>query len=207
MKITVTGTSRVKVRAECAQVSFSVGRRGADHDVVIGEVSAVAKQVRSLLDELTPEDDGDQAHLSGLRTWTDFSGAGEPQQVAQLDGSVIVWELDDLGDFLGRFAAVDGVTVDNVQWKLTQDTRDAIEPEAIRDAFQDARQRARWIAAAAGRQAPEPVAVTDGGEPPSLHYRQALLRADGTAALDLDLDPVDVEISVALTVEFEAAEG
>lgn len=202
MKITVTGTSRIKVPAECAQVTFSVGRRGAENDDVIAEVSELTQKVRMLLDELTPGDDGDEARLSTLRTWTDFSSNQEPVHVAQVDGSVTVWELSGLGEFLGQLASIDGVTVDNVQWRLTPDTRDAVEPEAIRDAFQDARQRARWIAAAADRENPVVVAVTDGNSTP-IHLRQASMRAGG--APTLELDPVDVEISVSLIVEFEAA--
>ncbi|MDO5677222.1 MAG: SIMPL domain-containing protein [Propionibacteriaceae bacterium] len=201
MKITVTGSSRVKVPAECAQVAFGVSRRGGDHDTVIAEVSAVAQEVRALLSELTPDDDGDQAHLSGLRTWTDFPHGEEPVHVAQMDGSVMVWELSELGVFLARLGTVDGATVDSVQWKLTRNTRDAVEPEAIQDAFQDARQRARWIASAAGRQGFEVVSVTDGGGEPGYHFKAAYMRDGG--APSLDLDPVDVEISASLTVVFE----
>jgi len=202
MKITVTGTSRSKVPAERAHVTFTVTRRGTDADRVIEEVSAAAQEVRALLDELTPDDDGDEAHLSGLRTWTDLVPDQESVHIAQVDGSVRVWELAELGAFLARLAAVDGVSVGHVEWKLTQDTRDAAEPEAIRDAFHDARQRARWIAAAAGHQGVKVISVTDGGLGPSLHARQAFLKADGSPSLDLD--PVDVEISVSLAVEFEA---
>lgn len=202
MKITVTGTSRTKVPAERAQVTFTVARRGTEADRVIEEVGAASQEVRALLDQLTPDDDGDEAHLSGLRTWTDFRPGEDPVHIAQIDGSVRVWELADLGAFLARLAAVDGVTVDNVQWKLTQDTRDAVEPEAIQDAFRDAQQRARWIAAAAGHQGLAVVSVADGGHAPAFHSRQAFSAAAGTPSLDLD--PVDVEITVSLTVEFEA---
>lgn len=200
MKITVTGTSRIKVPAEHAEVAFSVGRRGTERDAVIEQVSEAAQVVRNLLNELTPDDDGDEPQLSGLRTWTDFQPGEQPTHLAQIDGTVVVWELSELGTFLARLAAVEGITVDNVQWKLTRNTRDAVEPEAIRDAFQDAQQRARWIAAAAGKQGFHVSQVTDGGGPPGIFYKHAMMASDG--APSLDLDPVDVEISVSLVVEF-----
>lgn len=203
MRITVTGTSRIKVPAERAHVTFTVSRRGPEPQQVIDDVSAASQEVRTLLDELTPDDDGDEPHLSGLRTWTEFAPDQPPMHIAHIDGEVRVWEFGKLGAFLARLAAVDGVTVNAVQWRLTRDTRDAEEPAAIRDAFQDARQRARWIAAAAGHDRVTVVSVADGGVAPAVHPRQAFMRSE--AAASLELDPQDIEIAVSLVVEFDAS--
>lgn len=211
MRITVTGTSRITLPAECVAVNVTLGFTGPDRDSVVADTAGLTDRVRVQLEQPLAIGVARELKLTSLRTWTStpLNTRGQPQapqHTAEVRGSFMVDDLAALGDLLGAIAATPGVQVGWLDWRLRDSTLAEVQPRALADAFDDAHRRAEWISTAARRGGVEAVAVQDqgGGIVPMAFARKAS-REMMDSAPSIDLDPQDVEISVSLTVEFTAA--
>lgn len=209
MRITVTGTSRITLPAECVAVNLTLGFTGPDRSSVVADTAAATDGARVRLERATSSGTVRDVRLSGLRSWTStpVNTWGQPtpaQHTAEVRGSFVVDDLAALGDLLGGLAATPGAQVGWLDWRLRDATLDEVQPRALADAFGDAERRAGWIATAARRGTVEVVAVQDagGGVMPMASARTASRGME--AAPSINLDPQDVEISVSLVVEFTA---
>ncbi|MHA6523453.1 SIMPL domain-containing protein [Tessaracoccus sp. G1721] len=212
MRITVTGTSRISLPAECVAVNLTLGFTGPDRDSVVADTASVTDRTRGRLEAAASTGTVRDIKLTSLRTWTStpLNTRGQPQppqHTAEVRGSFLVLELSALGELLGELAATPGVQVGWLDWRLRESTMAEVQPRALADAFDDAHRRAEWISTAARRGGVEAVAIQDqgGGIAPVAFARKASREMMMDSAPSIDLDPQDVEISVSLTVEFTAA--
>ncbi len=212
MRITVTGTSRITLPAECVAVNLTLGFTGPDRDSVVTDTAAVTDRIRERLEAAASTGAVRDTKLTSLRSWTStpLNARGKtqpPQHTAEVRGSFMVVELPALGELLGELAAAPGVQVGWLDWRLRDSTLAEVQPRALADAFDDAHRRAEWISTAAGRGGVEAVAIQDqgGGIAPMAFARKASREMMMDSAPSINLDPQDVEISVSLTVEFTAA--
>lgn len=212
MNITVVGSRSVVLPAECVQIRLTTGFTDADSLSVMRRTSSALDLVRERLDEAVADGGGRDVRLSGLRTWTtipyDNEGRpGDPQQVAQVRGSVIITDLTRVADLLGDLAAADGVEVEGLDWRLTEETLRRIQPEVLQGAFEDARQRAEWIAGAAGQTGLQVASIEDQGARGGGMPRGRMLKMAAADSVSFDLDPDDVEVSATLNVQFTTTTG
>lgn len=210
MEITVEGNSAAVLPAECVSVDLTIGFTGPSRDQVVRDTAAASEVVRSLLDAVVADDGGSDARLTGLRTWTnipyDRNGKpGHPQHVAQVRGSVTIKDLTRVAGFLGDLATTSGAQVAGVNWRLFDATRDRVQPEVLRGAFEDALQRARWIADAAGASDLKVASIEDRGGPTFAPPMKAMRMAMADSAPSFDLDPDDVQVAATLNVKFTAS--
>ncbi|MFT3888336.1 MAG: SIMPL domain-containing protein [Arachnia sp.] len=206
MRITVTGSSQMTLPAECVWVSLTAGFTGQDRAAVMADTAALTERLRARLDDVVAAGHAREVRLSSLRTWASVrpDKRGVVRHTAEVRGSFILDDLSLVGPLLGELAATDGVSIGGVEWRLTDETVRRIQPDVLSAAFAHAVQRAEWIAAAAGRGAVEAVSVRD--DAPPMFARQASMMAMAdTSSPSFDLDPEDVDVSVFLTVEFDAA--
>ncbi|WGT47235.1 SIMPL domain-containing protein [Tessaracoccus lacteus] len=207
MRITVTGVSQLRLPAECVVVTLTTGFTGPRRDEVVAETARTTDGLRARLQEAIADGRGRDLKLTSLRTWagagTDSQGnPGTPQHSAEVRGSVRLDDLSVVGPLLGELAATRGVRVVGLDWQLTEETIAQQQPEVIGEAFRDARQRAGWIASAAGYRRIEPTSIRDDGAPMFARAMSAPMQRGGSAP-QIDLDPADVEVSAHLTVDFE----
>lgn len=212
MRITVTGTSRITLPAECVAVNLTLGFTGPDRDSVVTDTASVTDTIRERLEAAASTGAARDIKLTSLRSWTSTplntrGKAQPPQHTAEVRGSFMVVELAALGELLGELAATPGVQVGWLDWRLRDSTLAEVQPRALADAFDDAHRRAEWISTAARRGGVEAVAIQDqgGGIAPMAFARKASREMMMDSAPSINLDPQDVEISVSLTVEFTAA--
>lgn len=210
MEITVDGTNAVVLPAECVAVTLTIGFTGPGREPVVRDTADATDAVRALLDAVVADDGGSDARLTGLRTWTNIpydrdGRPGHPQHVAQVRGSVTIKDLTRVAGFLGELATTQGAQVEGVNWQLFDATRDRVQPEVLRGAFEDARQRAQWIAEAAGYSEVTVASVEDNGAPSFGPPLKAARMAMADSAPSLDLDPEDVQVAATLRVRFAAS--
>lgn len=208
MEITVTGSNSATLPAECVVIALTAGFSGALRDAVMRDTAALADTLRARLEAVTADGGGSDARLSGLRTWTtipsdDRARPTTPQHVAQVRGSVRIQDLTRVADFLGGLSTMDGVQIGQLDWRLSDETLERLQPEVLAGAYADARRRAGWIAAAAGRSTPEVVAIDDGASQSHPHPRARFaMVAFDSGVPSFNLDPEDVEVATTLSVKF-----
>lgn len=210
MRITVTGVSQVRLPAECVVVSLAAGFMGPDREDVVGRTADVTTRLRSRLEDAIAGGKGRDLKLSSLRTWSSagVNDDGEPgilQHTTEVRGTVTFDDLSVVGPLLGELASTPGIRIGNLDWRLTDDTIAERQPEVINEAFRDARQRATWIASAAGYRRVEAATIRDDGAPMFARFAAAPMARGAAATPSFDLDPEDVEVTSNLTVDFETA--
>ncbi len=208
MRITVTGTSSVTLPAECVRVNFTVGFAGDDREPVVADTATLVGRVRSRLEEAVGAGSARELRISGLRTSTtpvDARARTAPRFSAEARGSVVLVNLDAMAALLGELASTAGVNITWLDWRLLDATVAEAQPRALADAFAQARQRAEWIARAAGLGTVEAVSVQDGGgiQPGGRQMARSFSAAESGPSIDLD--PDDVDLTASLTVEFDAS--
>lgn len=210
MKITVNGTSELKLPAECAAVSLTVSLTGTDRADVVARTSAIVDQVRESLTAAIADGAGRDLRLSNLRTWTNVlhderGRQGETQHVAEVRGTVTFDDLSRLGDVLGALSVSEGINVNHVSWELREDTMRRMQPEALRAAYADATSRATWIAEAAGFSTVTVASVQDNGRHMFRGAGKAMFMDAGGSVPSMRLDPEDVDVSADLTIRFKVS--
>lgn len=193
----MTGVSQVRIQAECVVVSFAAGATGTDQQVVATSAVELVDALRARLATAVVEGIGQDLRFSQIRTWTGHTDAGESRCTAEARGRIRLDDLSAVGPMLAGLAAQPGVTIQDLEWRLSDETVAEHQPRVIQEAFRNARQRAGWIAEAAGSGGVTVVAVRDDGAPV---FARAMALRSGPA---LALDPEDVEIAAHLTVDFD----
>ena len=211
MDVSVVGSNSVTLPAECVVVSLTVGFTGAENETVIRDTAEAVQSVRARMDAAIADDGGSDARLTGLRTWTnipyDQNGVpGEPQHVAEVRGSVTIKDLSRVAGFLGDLSAMPGVEVGGLNWRLFDATLARVQPEVLRGAFDDAEQRAKWIAEAADQSGLRVERIEDGGAPHFGYGQGKMMSMAMDSASGFDLDPEDVNVSASLNVTFTTGE-
>ena len=151
-----------------------------------------------------------------LRVWSYRPWNSEGRQLplvhqASADVEVIFKDLARLGDWLGESAGVPELTVNGIDWRLTDATRRTVQEAAQRGAVADALTKARIYASALGLGLPTPIELADHGmlseQPAPMMHKATMVRAmalDGGAGPTTEFAPAKLVIEASVDARFRA---
>jgi hypothetical protein len=213
--IAVHGRAAVRLPAERGTVHLSVEREHEDRAAAVEQVAALherlSQEARAFVDTgAATRWSSDQVQV---RAEHRYEGAQETRRLVQVAAArleVRFRDLAALSEWVQRTGTEPGVAVFGVEWSIPDAARAAAERTAREGALRDAVERARDYARAAGAGEPVLAAVwEDGLRPASARSdtgwtaQSKAARLDGTPALVLEPDAIDV--SASLTADFEVA--
>ena len=157
MELTVVGTARASLAPERATLHLTLGHEGGDKAEVLRATTALVQSFAAYVDELRSADPSPTTWsvIQPIRTrsWRPWSDKGQvlPLRHAASSGVQVKYrDFRALAASVDAWGALAGVSVDRVEWALTEATRTAQEAEVLRRAVADARTRALTMAQAAG---------------------------------------------------------
>ena len=219
VEITVRGTHRAELPPERAKVRARVVRDGPDPEQVLGDVATIADRVRSAVTELHDAEVGPVVAWSSdrMQTWSSRPWNQDGEQLplvphAQLGFDVEFADFTALGRWLSEVAVLDGVVVDDVEWTLTDEHRDALLREVRAGAVANAREKAEVYVAALGLARVTVLAVADAGmlgdgiHPVGGHEGAPMARAMAMSARapEVEFEPRPITVTADVDARFLA---
>ena len=217
--ITVQGRFSSFSPPERATVRLSVGFEGADREPVFSETVAASSTVRSLVSALHSPADGpvtwwssDSIQVWSSRPWSQDGVQLPPVFHSRVGFSVKFRDFAAMAEWIERVAVLDGVTVGDIAWALTEGRKTAVIAEVRSRAVKDAVAKASVYAQSIGLGSVRAVALADPGmlgdrvgasEDGGVHPMSRLM-ATG-AALELSLTPEDIEVDAVVDARFVAS--
>jgi uncharacterized protein YggE len=150
----------------------------------------------------------DQVRARSERRYLKDSEAYRTVQVASAEVRVMFRDFQALSDWFEHAGAVPGVTIDGVDWTLTEQRRDQVQRDVRVQAVADAVQRAEAYAGAIGGTGVTLTALWEpglrpnagGGDDGAMYLTRSMAVAGGHSTVELR--PDDIEISAAVTADF-----
>jgi uncharacterized protein len=219
VEITVSETVEELHRPERAVLSVQVSSDGPDKSVVRERTVTVADDIAAGLAGLLDPDRGPVTRYSraGLATWADrpWNAQGEqlpPVHHATDRFSVTFADFTVLADWLDRHAAVEGVAMVGIEWRLTRRRTAEISAGVRSAAVQAARAKAQAYADSLDLGPVRPVSIADqgmltgnaGGNGP-IPMRAMAMAAGGSDGAPAIL-PEDVRIWAVVDARFSAGD-
>lgn len=214
MRITVTGRANTRLRPELATLSLRVGFESTTPGAALEQATTLANAVGDALDELDAADPCpvESTALLPLTTdsWRPWGSDGNQLPLryrANGRATLVFNDFRALSRFIDRWGREEGVSVEGVEWSLSQ-ARKADETRSILwAAVADARARALALAVAAGEDGVRFVELSDtpfrGNDPEPRMYARAAMAAGGTGNGDgIDLTPEDIELDAVVYAVF-----
>lgn len=168
--ITVAGEAELRHTAELATVSLTLGFEGPVREEVLrrstqlhGEVTAEVEALHSPASGPVTEWASEQLRVWGQRPWNQN---GEQLPVVFHSAASVTATFTDfagLSSWVSTISLVSGVTVNGIDWTLSDETRRELDGAAQRDAVAAAVTKAKNYAASLGFADVVPVAVSDAG--------------------------------------------
>lgn len=217
--VTVRGSFESRHPPELATVYLSVGHEGPDPDAAH---RSTAEDTARLVEGITPlfdRDSGpvtrwsnDQIHTWSNRAWNQDGRQLAPVHRADTQLQVTFSDFAELNRWLSTVAVVSGVSVQRIQWMLTDGRRDELTEHARKQAVLDARAKAATYAESLGLAELTPAAIADvgmlgdhaSGDGSPAPFRTAMAAFSAAGGPELRLSPEDIELSAAVDVRFVA---
>ena len=210
--INVTGSSTIHQPPEQAVLFFHAKSEGSSSDAVSKEVTATSNQLQQTFQELKSDSVAPAPvkafSASSLRSWSERprdqdGNPGERIHYAQLRFEATFRDFKKLGEVAGRLSAYPNVAVSNIDWRLTDETKQELGSKTRKLAMKDAILKASDYAEVIGREV-NPVEITDTESP---GFPAARYMAMGACPMDdereeLDLTPQDVDLTSSIQVNF-----
>lgn len=220
MEISVQGTHEVWVRPEVGRLSVSARAEASSKSEVVDKVTAVVTGVQAELKRLAglPSAPVRDVIVRPITTssWRPVEKGRIQPSIFTADAGLRADFVDfgALADFGATFGAVEGLNLDGVEWRLTEETRRATEAECLTSAVGAARERAQVMAGAAGAgevrfvQLSDPGLMSDRPEPSPRMYAMAdaVRGAAGKELQGLEIAPEDLLVSVVVHARFETVD-
>ncbi|GIX48172.1 MAG: SIMPL domain-containing protein [Candidatus Tectimicrobiota bacterium] len=196
--LTVTGTGRVSVRPDMAQVSAGVVSHGATAAAALADNSRLMRQILEGLAAFgIPEADVQTSQVAIVPQYERGPAPGRliGYQVSN-QVSITVRELERLGELLDRLVRLGANRLQGVQFAVSnpQSLLDRARAAAVREA----RRKAELISQAAGVTLGQVLSIEEQG--PALPRPLAAMRAE--AAAGVPIAPGEEMLSVTVTVVF-----
>ncbi|MEO6943012.1 MAG: SIMPL domain-containing protein [Terrimesophilobacter sp.] len=219
--ITVQGQHTAYFPAERATLHFSVNHDGSQRSAVFARATSAGDLLRGKIVALHNESTGPITWWASdsVRVWSDRPWNNEGKQLPLVYHAVIGFtakfnEFDELARFIEDVADVDGVTISQLEWALTDSRTRDVTAEVQSSAVQDAVSKATVYAKAIGLSSVTAVAVADpgmlsdggrGGAEFGMERTSFAMKAmDVGGAAELSLRPNDIEVSASVDVRFVA---
>ncbi|WP_430645595.1 SIMPL domain-containing protein [Agromyces sp. GXS1127] len=208
--IAVTGRAEERVDPELGAVSLAVASSGADRDRVLASIGSTHERLLAAIRELDSAGALESWSAGQLRVWSHRPWNAQGRQLplvheAAADIEVVFRDFEALGSWVGPISGTTDVTVQGVDWRLTDATRSRVQESAQRAAVADAVRKAGVYAESLGLGTPTPVELADHGmlqaQPiPRAHKAVAMramaMEADAGAAPEFAPAKLVVEASV-----------
>jgi uncharacterized protein YggE len=214
LTLTVRGSARAELAPERATVRFTVASDGPKRDAVLEAArSALTRTTEALASHTagatapgTLEWSVDQLGVSAQRPWTNDGRQAPIVHRASAQGRAVVG-----GDAAAAAALVDAlaadalVTIDGIEWSLTEATAAQARADVRARAVADALEAAETLASAVGRASIRVTALADpgmldgggdGGAPQPRFENAMAFAADAGGGFTLQPQPIIVEFAV-----------
>lgn len=214
MKITVVGKAITTLQPELAELHLSLGFQSGQLERAVRDATEVAEAFNQELRRLNDEDPCPVTETVLLplstRSWRPWSQDGSQlpfQHEAASRAKLTFANFRAMSAFINDWGRQPGVTINHVDWKLTDEREAAETSRILGDAVADARARAATLAAAAGEGEVRFVELSD---TPFNDVRQdmfseaGLQMARGAAGggEGVDLTPEDIIVQVRVHARF-----
>ena len=222
--ITVQGQHTAYFPAERATLDFSVNHDGSQRSSVFTAATATSDILRGKITSIHSESTGPVTWWSSdsVRVWGDRPWNNEGKQLPTVYHAAIGFtakfnEFDELSRFIEDVADLDGVTISQLEWTLTDARLRDVTADVQSKAVQDAVAKATVYAKAIGLSSVKAIAVADPGmlsdsgrgvaEFGMERTSFAMKAMDVGGAAELSLKPNDIEVSASVDVRFVATAG
>lgn len=226
LRIEVQGTSTISRRPERAVVHLHVSSTGQSLERVMDDVTSTSNQLQHLLKSKLapkastgePEADSAVTHwtMSSLSTgsWYVYDHEGNPKERTYSASTRFEMKFQDfakLGVVATDLASMPHVTIQRIDWRLTDVTRAGFGSRSRKEAVEDAFAKARDYAEAVGLTEVTAVEIVDSQGPmvsgsPMFGrvHRGAVTRGGGAPREELSFEPENVDVVASVKVVFEA---
>ena len=221
--ITVQGQHSSFHPAERATVHLSIHVDGALRGPVFDAVNAAAEDVRSRVAGLHESQVGpitwwssDSVQLWGDRPWSQDGKQLPVVYHARINFTAKFSDFGALARFVEDMAGIDGVTISQLEWTLTDARRVAVTAEVRSRAVKDAVSKATVYAQSIGLGSVRAIAIADpgmlgdqvgavaGGMQFAASSRQ-FTAMDAAGTPELSLKPEDIEVAAVVDARFVAS--
>ncbi|GAA1056823.1 SIMPL domain-containing protein [Agromyces luteolus] len=215
--IAVTGRAEERVEPELGAVSLAVSSSGPDRDRVLAAVGETHERLLAAIRELDGAGALESWSAGQLRVWSHRPWNEQGRQLplvhqASAELEVVFRDLEALGAWVGPTSAASDVTVQGVEWRLTDASRSRVQEAAQRAAVADAVRKAAVYAEALGLGAPTPVELADHGllqaQPIPRAHKAVAMRAMAMDASDAgpapEFAPAKLVVEASVDARFTA---
>lgn len=216
--LTVQGSARAELDPERATLRFTVAADGPDRAPV---VTTVAASLATVSETIGSRHSGgavvtwsiDQLAVSAQRPWTTDGTPAALVHRASASGRVVLESAEQTAELVDALAADPLVTIDALEWTLTDASLARAQTEVRTLAVADAVAKAVVLAAAVGRPGVDAVALADpgmldgssGGSGPQPRFEKSMAMAmDAGGSGGFSLRPQLIVIDVAVDARFVA---
>jgi len=191
--ITVTGTGTVQTTPDQAQFTLGVQSRGSTAREALAANSERMRRVLAALSAAgVAKKDVQTQDVSVSRAYPEQDGYSARNSVL-----VTIRDLAQAGSILD--AASNAGANDVYGPTLSRSNQDELQAKALRDAVDDARAKARALAAAAGVQLGAVTAITENGGAPMPYYDAMLAKRPATSETPIEPGRQDIQATVRVT--------
>ena len=211
--ISVTGIGEISAAPDTAYVSSGVTSQGATAREALDANSAAMEQLIATLKEAGIAERDIQTSNFSVNpnyVYSDARDAEGYSQPPRIDGyqvsntvTVRIRDLDSLGQVLDQQVSVGANTINGISFAVEDTT--ALEDEARKAAFADARRKAELYAETAGEDLGDVVSITEnqGYSSPQPMQMRAAMAYDESAKVPVATGELTFQISVQVTWDVE----
>lgn len=204
--ISVAGTGEVDAEPDAAVVRLSVRASADDAGSVNSELAAGTEELRSTLSEFgVPEENVQTVRYYVREDPRSRDRPDDTRYVGEHSFQVTLDDVDRAGALVD--AAVDGGADDvgGVSYTLSEERREQVRDDAVRDAIANARSDAAVVADATDLEITGVAAASTQQASVRPYRAETQALASGDAGTDIDVR--DVTVSATVDVTFSAADG
>ncbi|MFC8682622.1 SIMPL domain-containing protein [Microbacterium ureisolvens] len=218
--ITVRGEHETRIAPERAIAHLTIRAEGPERGAVVERMAGLTEPVRD--DLISRKTAGTVAEWTSQRVsvwserpWNNEGKRLAPVHYATVDFSVTFTDFAVLSWWAGEVAEREGVQLGWIEWKLTPETRAAVERDVATEAVRVAVARATAYASALGLEKVTALELADVGllteqsrtesaPAPRMLMAKASFAADAGGAPAVQLQPEDIVVSAAVEARFAA---
>ena len=216
--ITVHGSARSELTPERAIVRFTISANGPDRAPIVASVGRTLADVSTALDAQHDEQAGpvsswsaDRVTVSTHRPWTNDGSLAPIVHRASVAGHATVSVIDVVAELVDDLVARELVSVDGLEWALTDARLELETRDARARAVSDALAKAEALAAAIGLESVTALALADpgmldggSGNPAPLPRLERAMAMDARGDGGLSLRPESIVVEAAVDARFSA---
>lgn len=170
MQITVVGHSHASFPPERATLRMRLGVDGTDKQAALEHTTALVQSFTNVVDQLKEMTPSPITWFAvapiGTRSWRPWTGKGTTLPLRHSAECMVKLKFHDFGAlsrFIDQWGGRSGVSIDGVEWTLTDARQKAEEDDVLAEAVVQAHARASTMARAAGEQGVRFLELADKG--------------------------------------------